>query len=215
LNATDDRAHFMDPGSPGGCPVVEGKQIAPFVVSLSLSRYAVRASDAARLAGPSFTRARLAYRDVASASNRLTLIAAMLPARVVSTHTLFCVKSDVDLEIQQFICGVFNSFVANYLVRMRVGTHVTVSLVEQLSVPRPPRDSPAFATIVHLSQALARAPQDHAAAARLQAVVAALYGCSDREYEHILDSFPLIPAAERAAALAQLPHARALIAPSQ
>jgi hypothetical protein len=35
-------------------------------------------------------RARLAYRDVASATNRLTLIAAVIPARAATTHTLFC-----------------------------------------------------------------------------------------------------------------------------
>jgi hypothetical protein len=164
--------------------------------------------------GASFTRARLAYRDVASASNRLTLIAAMLPARVVSTHTLFCVKTDADLEVQQFLCGVFNSFVANYLVRMRVSTHVTVSIIEQLPVPRPPRDSHAFAAIVGLSRTLTEVPGDGAAAARLQAIVAALYGCNDDEFEHVLDSFPLIPAPERAAALAHLPQARALISAS-
>ena len=209
LNATDDREHFMTRSpSAGDCAIVEGKQVAPFTVDLAATRFAIRESDASRLVGTSWTRARLAYRDVASASNRLTLIAAVLPARVVSTHTLFCVKADVDSDIQHFLCGIFNSFVANYLVRMRVSTHVTVAIVEQLRVPRPSRDSHAFAEVVRLSRALTASPSDRVAAARLQALVAALYGCSHRELEHVLESFPLVPADERAAALAQLADVR-------
>ncbi len=214
LNATEDREHFIPAPSPRDCPIVEGKQIAPFAVDLDASRFAIRANDAARLAGASFTRARLAYRDVASASNRLTLIAAILPAGVVSTHTLFCVKTDVDLEIQYFLCGVFNSFVANYLVRLRVNTHVTVSIVERLPVPRPPRDSIQFAQIVELSHTLAHAPGDTGAAARLHASVAAMYGFNDGEFRHVLDSFPLVPVAERAAALAQLTGIRQFVPPA-
>jgi hypothetical protein len=208
LNATDDRAHFIPaPASPRDCAIVEGKQIAPFAVDLAASRFAIRASDASRLVGKSCSRARLAYRDVASASNRLTLIAAILPAHVASTHTLFCVKGDVDLDVQQFLCGIFNSFVANYLVRLRVSTHVTVAIVEQLPVPRPPRDSRAFETMVRLSRTLAVSPDDRTAA-RLQALAAALYRCSDAEFERVLGSFPLIPANARADALAELPEAR-------
>jgi hypothetical protein len=134
----------------------------------------------------------------------LTLIAAILPPHVVSTHTVFCVKADADLEVQQFLCGVFNSFVANYLVRLRVSTHVTVATVEQLPVPRPARDSIEFKTVVRMGRALAARPDDRGGLARLQAVVAALYGCSDAEFSHVLDSFPLVPIPERAAALAQL-----------
>ena len=40
-----------------------------------------------------YERPRLAYRDVASATNRLTLIAAILPPRCVSTHTVFCLRT--------------------------------------------------------------------------------------------------------------------------
>ena len=80
-------------------------------------------------------RARLAYRDVASATNRLTLIAAIVPARAVTTHTLFCLKTRLPLAEQHVLCALLNSFVANYLIRLRVNTHVTVALVSRLPVP--------------------------------------------------------------------------------
>jgi hypothetical protein len=209
LNATDDRGAFLAaPASGTQCPVVEGKHVQPFMVVLGATRFAIRRDTASRLLGASFTRPRLAYRDVASASNRLTLIAAILPPDVVSTHTLFCVKDAIDLEIQQFLCGIFNSFVANYLVRLRVSTHVTVAIVERLPVPRPSRDSAGFRGLVEMSRRLSHAPDDDTASVRLQAIAARLYGCSDSEFRHILDSFPLVPGSHRAAALTELRQIR-------
>ena len=64
-------------------------------------------------------RARLAYRDVASATNRLTLIAAIIPARAVTTHTLFCLRTRLPMVEQHVLCALLNSFVANYLIRLQ------------------------------------------------------------------------------------------------
>ena len=206
LNATDDRKHFATGGhNVRHLPIVEGKQILPFLVDVTASRSRIPAPAAARLLGAagSFTRPRLAYRDVASPTNRLTLIAAIIPANVVTTHTLFCLKEDVGLEIQQFLCGIFNSFVANYLVRTRVGTHVTVSVIERLPVPKPSVRSFAFRHVVALSVALAADPSDAASGAQLQARVAHLYGLTASEFSHVLDTFPLIPLTNRAAAMRQ------------
>ena len=69
LNATDDREHFGPPGR--GLPVVEGKQIEPFRADLQAVRFSLAAGTARRLLGPArYGRRRLAYRDVASATNR-------------------------------------------------------------------------------------------------------------------------------------------------
>ncbi len=205
LNATDDRHHFVIDGNVRNLPIVEGKQIQPFGVDIAASRSRIPATAAARLLGAagSFTRPRLAYRDVASATNRLTLIAAIIPANVVTTHTLFCLKGNVDLEIQQFLCGIFNSFVANYLVRTRVGTHVTVAVIERLPVPRPSVRSSAFGRVGALSAALATDPSDAVSGAQLQACVAHLYGLSASEFSHVLDTFPLVSVTDRSAAMRQ------------
>ena len=69
---------------------------------------------------------------MAGSTNRTTLIAAILPARCVSTHTLFCLRTPLSLRAQHYLCGLFNSFVVNYFVRLRVTTHVTTATVEQL-----------------------------------------------------------------------------------
>jgi hypothetical protein len=197
LNATDDRKHFLTHPAEGWLPVLEGKQIQPFATHIDRAERYIASTTADRLLGSTFTRARLAYRDVSSASNRLTLIAAMVPAHVVTTHTLFCLKGDVDPDHQLFLCGVFNSFIANYLIRMRVGTHVNVSIVEQLPVPRPPLDSLSFRRILRLAHRVVATPTDIEASAKLQAAVAHLYQLNAREFHHVLETFPLVPEAER------------------
>ncbi len=205
LNASDDKPHFVAPERrrPGDLPVIEGKQIQPFTISVAAARHWIGHARAARLLpGRAFDRPRLAYRDVAAATNRVTLIAAVIPAGVVTTHTLFCLKDAVDEDLQQYLCGVLNSYVANYLVRMRVSTHVTVAIVERLPVPVPERDSRGFRVVGDLARRLARSPGDREARARLQAVAAHLYRVSPEEFAHILSTFPLVAADERAAALA-------------
>jgi Eco57I restriction-modification methylase len=197
LNATDDRRHLAKEGP--GIPVLEGKHIEPFAVDLSSAAFRIPRAALSRF--PAVERAsrypRLAYRDVASASNRLTLIAAIIPRETVTTHTLFCIKQPADQRLQQFLCAIFNSFVANFLVRLRVGTHVTAGLVAQLPVPKPPRSSPIFDEVVSLGAALCADPRNTDALARLQARVAHLYGVREAELRHILDSFPLVPREER------------------
>jgi Eco57I restriction-modification methylase len=199
LNASDDRDAFRPPGN--GLPVVEGKQIAPFRVDLASARYSIGEREAARrLAGSRHHHSRLAYRDVAGATNRLTLIAAVLPANCVSTHTLFCLRTPLPPAAQHGLCGLFNSLVVNYLVRLRVSTHVTTGLVERLPVPRIDDAPGAWKEIAAMAGRLATRP-DAVIMARLQARVAHRYQLSRVEFEHVLATFPLIAASERDRAL--------------
>jgi len=145
-------------------------------------------------------RPRLAYRDVAGATNQLTLIAAMLPAGCVSTHTVFCLRTPASPRDQYLLCGLFNSFVVNYLVRLRVSTHVTTALVERLPVPTREHAPGAALEIAAIARALSRR-RDPAAAARLQARVATLYQLTTEEFAYVLSTFPLVPNTQREAAL--------------
>jgi hypothetical protein len=205
LNATDDRRHFVA-GAParGTLPVIEGKHVAPFVAHAGDASLRIPAATASRLldGAATFRRARLAYRDVASATNRLSLIAAIVPAGAVTTHTLFCLKTPLDPDAQHFLCGVFNSYVANYLVRCRISTHVSAGVIARLPVPKPPRESPAFRGISDIAARLCAGAQDTAAAATLQALVARLYDLTEDQFVRILETFPLVDRAVRDAAAA-------------
>jgi hypothetical protein len=219
LNATDDRGHFLqadlnvrtarsggaERSGGHGLPIIEGKHLQPFGVDLSRPRWRIARDDADRLLGVRYRRWRLGYRDVASATNRTTLIAAMLPPGTATTHTVFCLRTPLPRDAQHFLCGVFNSFVVNYLVRLRVTTHVTTAIVERLPIPSFD-EVPEAAEIVRIAEELGkvRLKADttiHDALARLNALVAAAYQLSEAEFRHVLGTFPLVPGAEREAAL--------------
>ena len=117
----------------------------------------------------------------------------MLPAGCVSTHTVFCLRTPLPLARTSSCsaaCSTASSL--NYLVRLRVSTHVTTAVVERLPVPTReraagrPRDRRAVGAPVCRGG-------DPTAPARLQARVAALYQLSGEEFEHVLSTFPLVP----------------------
>jgi hypothetical protein len=203
LNASDDGGAFRPAGGSGPVrPVVEGKQIEPFRASLHRCRFEI-AADAPR-ARRVARRQRLVYRDVASATNRVTLIAAIVPPNAVTTHTLFCLKTQLSTPRLRVLCALLNSFVANYLVRLRVTTHVTASLMERLFVPFVDDWEAVFAQLEALSAAIERSPapaESMAEFAVVQALAARRYRLSPEEFAHVLSTFPLVPASVREACL--------------
>jgi hypothetical protein len=203
LNASDDRHAFTKyTGKSDSRPIIEGKQIDPFRVSLDRCRLQLDPRAVVRRTLPQ--RARLAYRDVASATNRLTLIAAIIPARAVTTHTLFCLRTKLSLAEQHVLCALLNSFVANYLIRLRVNTHVTATLMSRLPVPLIREEHPFFERLGELSRGLIRATrpaEEMEEYAHLQALCAHAYRLRASEFEHVLVTFPLIPEGVRRAAL--------------
>jgi len=210
LNATDDRGHFVARASRTGrqaLPIVEGKHLSPFQVRVEAATSGIPRAVAAKLIDPavSFARERIAYRDVAGATNKLTLIAGMLPSGALSTHTVFVLKTPIGGDAQWCLLALLNSLVANYLVRLNVTTHVTTALMARLPVPRPPDGSADFHELAGLARQLAMKGLDEApdAYARLNAVVSMLYKLSDDEYAHVVASFPLLPASMRNLCLAR------------
>ena len=181
----------------------------PFRVDVGAAATRIPRAAAARLLDRkrTFGRAALAYREVASSTNRLTLIAAIIPTDVVTTHTLFCVKEALDEESQRYLCAVLNSFVANYFIRMRVSTHVSAGIIDRLRAPLPERHSRRFREIVDLSAGLEEAGLSAGTegtfedGARLQALVAVEYGVTPTQLQHILSTLPLLPQRDRDAAL--------------
>jgi hypothetical protein len=182
--------------------VIAGKNVTPFAVDVGSTPFRIAPRVAERLLDVSrtFGRARLAYRDVASSSNRLTLIAAIVPAGCVTTHTLFCLKDPLDEPAQRYLCAMFNSFVANYLVRLRVGTHVSAAVIDRLPMPRPAHAAEAFVELAALSAALSLNPAALRLQARLQALAAKLYRLDRVQFDRVLETFPLVPRSDRDAA---------------
>jgi hypothetical protein len=193
LNATDDRGSL---GS-SGLPVIEGKHLQPFVVDTSAATAHITHAEAARrFPDRRYERPRLGYRDVSAVANRLSLIAAVVPPGVLSTHTVFCLRTPIDIARAHFLCGLFNSYVLNSVVRMLMGGHLTTSLVEDLPVPAWTGDREQRQISV-LARRLARSPTSTRSLAALQAAVARLYRLDASMFAHVLAGFPLVPEADR------------------
>ncbi len=146
-------------------------------------------------------RHRLAYRDVASATNRLTLISAIVPPGAVTVHTLFCLREAMPIDDQTVLCCMLNSFTANFLARLWVTTHLGTATVERLPVPRPPAASWAAGRLRELGRELLESGgRNPAAYAEAQGLAALIYGLTVAEFALVLGSFPLVDAEVKAAA---------------
>ena len=138
-----------------GLPVLEGKHLDPFAARvMDATQFIDRRDRRAPARRQSPDRLAASRRTAKSPRRRTcrTLIAAVLPAGVVTTHTIFCLRHPADESLQWFLCGIFNSFVANYLVRLRGGTHLPAATIHQLPVPMLPRSGDTFGTIASLAR---------------------------------------------------------------
>jgi len=188
LNVTDDSRFF----SPVGLPIVEGKNLTPFQVDASHARHHIARRDAERvLGGERITRPRLAYRDVSGVGNRVSLVAAVVPAEVVTSHTLFCLRTPLPIEQHHFLAALMNSFVLNAVVRLFMGQHVTTSLVEDLPAPVW-SGSQEHVRIAALSARMAGPGATAHVEAELQAAVSRLYGLDASAFARLFSGFPLV-----------------------
>lgn len=183
LHASDDREHFRARGD--GLPVVEGKHIDAFRLRPLVDPARIDATVASRLlGGRPFDRPRVAYRDVSSPTNGQVVVAAMLPAGVVSTHTLFCLKTSMSADDAWALCGLLNSTVVSYLAALRMSNHVTTAIMHELPVPRPSSRAARHA-LARLARRAAAAPAGVERTA-LDAACARAYGLTTRVYARVL-----------------------------
>ncbi len=164
---------------------------------------------------------RLGYRDVSSATNERTLIAAVIPpGNALSHHVPFfhrSVQDDpqvgyrtlMDARSMLYLCGVLNSLVLDFVVRRKVSSALTKSMMATLPIPDPPLDSSRRVAIVALAGRLTcRSPAfkelaevvgvpceplNHEEEVRLRvdldAHVAHLYGLSREQVVRVLADF--------------------------
>jgi hypothetical protein len=189
--------------------VIEGKHLSPFVVSARGTPRRIARSTARRLLPDRrYDFDRLAYRDVSGVANRVSLIAALVPAGVVTTHTVFCLRTQMSSERQHFLCACFNSYVTNAIVRLLMGSHVTTALVEDLPIPLW-QGSAADRRIARLARRLSQGGASPHLMAAVQAAVARRYDLDVATFERLLEGFPLVPADERQRAIDALARVRA------
>ena len=117
LNATDDRESLVARRA-AACRSSRENRSSRSASTSAGARWSIAPAPPTGCSAAGIAGWRLAYRDVASATNRTTLIAAMLPpAPQRHTRCSACARP-LPRRAQHFLCGLFNSFVVNYLVRL-------------------------------------------------------------------------------------------------
>ncbi len=153
---------------------------------------------------------RLAFRDVARATDTRTVIACLLPPKVfVGNQAPYLLWPRGDEKDQAFLLGVLCSIPLDWYARRFVETHVNYFVFNPLPVPRPERDDARWQRAVALAGRLACPDERFAAWAdvvsvgwgplaadekedmihELDAAVAHLYGLNERQLIHIFDTF--------------------------
>jgi len=168
-----------------------------------------------------FDQYRLGFRETARAGDERTLIAAVLPPGTAVTHAIhYFYRSEwnearngyetiLPARAMAYLVGLLNSLVLDFVVRRKVGSHVTKSVMATVPVADVPLDSGPGATIAALSARLTcrsadfvelagvlgcecgpLAPwEEQALRAELDARVARLYGLSAAHLELVLADF--------------------------
>ncbi|MFM6244274.1 MAG: ATP-binding protein, partial [Dolichospermum sp.] len=130
----------------------------------------------------------------------------------------------IDYKSQLLVCSFFNSFVLDWLLRTKVSSTVNFFYVYQLPVPRLTEKDPYFQEIVERAAKLICTTAEYDELARevgltshengvtderergkiraeLDGIIAHLYGLTETEFSHILNTFPIVAEEVKNAAL--------------
>jgi hypothetical protein len=172
---------------------------------------------------------RLGFRKIARNTDERTMIATVLPPCFVaeSVQTVRVVDDQGSRSVsaydQLYLCAIFNSFVFDSLIRLKVTANMNFFLVYSTQVPDVRADNALYGRISERAARLVCTAMefdalageiglgDHTAGAtdpaerarlraELDGLVAHLYGLTEEEFAHILGTFPLVDEAIKVAA---------------
>jgi hypothetical protein len=228
IHMTDDAASFEPLISVSGnlrergyLVLHEGKTIHQFRDTWDTSpRFVLHASSLARKSLEASRYYRAAIREVARSTDERTAIASIIPPGVLCGHTISVERKPMQRSdaAALTLVATMNSFTFDWVLRQKVGVHVSIYILSELPLPRLSKGTKAF-----LAHGCLRLCCNHAGFAALwrdqlgdawseaspestwpaisaetdrwrlraamDAVVALAYGLNRAEYERVLGSF--------------------------
>lgn len=238
LDATNDKQHFEATASPDRWPVYKGASFnlwepdtevrygwarVPYILGV-LQDKRLRASTRSNSAFAEMPRSwvedagtlpclfpRIAFRDVARATDSRTVIACLIPPRVVVTNKApYLLWIEGDERDQAYLLGVLSCIPLDWYARRMVEISLNFHIFNSFPIPRPGRDHTLRRRVEEIAGRLAAADDrysDWAEAvgvpvgsvtdpdekgdllAELDAVVALLYGLDEGDVIHIFETF--------------------------
>lgn len=234
FHMTNDSHLFKTTPGKGRLPLYEGKMIHHFNAYFEKPRYWVdekegrtgilgRQNDVGHLLD--YQNYRLGFRDIARNTDERTMISTIIPPafhgnKLPTVKVFEEGKRIIEASEQIFLCAIWDSFVIDFMLRMKVTTTLNFFYIHQLPAPRLTEKDKAFRPIVeraarlicttpefddlwnevvggaHKGTPLQKPTTDPVERARLRAeldgLVAHLYGLTEAEFAYILTTFPLV-----------------------
>ena len=203
------------------------KYVEPkFWIDLKQGRTALLGKEEDKSQTLSYQKYRLAYRDISSPTNERTMINTILQPNVFTGNTLYVSKNEISSSDMLNIASFLNSFVNDYVIRQKISSHCNIFYVYQLPVPRLSFNHKWYKPIVERAAKLICTSEEYAELwseamktrwtssvaitneeernklrAELDGIIAQTYGLTEEEFSYILSTFPIVPVAQKQAAL--------------
>ncbi len=202
-----------------GFPIYEGKMIHQFTHQFKEPRYWIDEEQITEKFSSSYTNfknIRLVFRAVAASTNQRTMISTFIPKYCCCGNSLIIVnkfsqnKSEkTSLSDLLFLSGVFNSFVFDYLLRLKISQNLNMFFIRDMPLPIMKDSKNSYQQLISLvssiyseceelrltltnsisySQRLSKLSLNEKKA-MIDAEVAKLYGLSLNDLKYILDQF--------------------------
>ncbi|MFO0150656.1 MAG: Eco57I restriction-modification methylase domain-containing protein [Microcystis sp.] len=168
---------------------------------------------------------RLGFRSIARNTDIRTLIVGTIPKNVFCGNSIL-VSSDISISNTEliFLEAILNSLIIDFCARQKVSANINMFYIYQLPIPRLKEGDKYFQEIVENAAKLICTTEEFeqlakevgigshkngvteeaermAIRAKLDAIVAHLYELTPTEFQHILNTFPLVPESVKTATL--------------
>ncbi|MPW02516.1 Eco57I restriction-modification methylase domain-containing protein [Limosilactobacillus fermentum] len=138
FDRTNDSEYFTTDSTASIYPLYEGKTFDQFTILYQPTEYATT-EGVMKKVDPDQKEWRIAIRSVASATNKRSIIATLLPPNAVATHSVNIQKQAKKMTMYDklFYVGILNSFVMDFYLRLLISMNVTQSFIKQAPIPKP------------------------------------------------------------------------------
>ena len=157
LNMTADHSLFRNEPKQGRLPLVQGGMIHQFDAAYSEPKFWIdEAAGRKAVLGHAedigqvlpYQTFRFSHRRIARSTDERAAIACVLPPGRFCADTAQTTREYIPAGPLLFLTGVFNSFVVDWELRLRITTHVDMHFVYAMRIPRLTESNPAFSPIV-------------------------------------------------------------------
>jgi len=201
-----------------GLTLYEGKMIEQYINNFENPRFWIEENKGLQKLGVNYKdykEYRLGFRAVASSTNRRSLISTILHKNVFVGNSIIVTKIyDNNVKIINekyllYLCGIFNSHILDYLLRLKITTNLNMFFIYELPIPQLSDTNIVFNKIVNNVAELICVSSEYNDLKKivnilngttdkskrqkilmeLENIIKDLYSLTDSEFKYVLDSF--------------------------